>query len=61
MKNKILGYFKETLAEMRKVTWPDRRYVSVATVIVLVLVIISSLFTMLVDWGLARIFAVVLR
>ncbi|OGC33398.1 preprotein translocase subunit SecE [candidate division WOR-1 bacterium RIFOXYB2_FULL_48_7] len=61
MKGKLIGYIKETLAELKKVTWPDRSYVSVATVIVLLLVIASGLFVMLVDFGLAEIFKIILR
>jgi preprotein translocase subunit SecE len=61
MKDKILGYIKETLAEIKKVVWPDRRYVMVATVIILVIVIATSLFVMLVDYGLAMIFKALLR
>ncbi len=61
MKDKIVGYFKETLAEMRKVVWPDRRYVTAATVIILVLVVITGAFLMLVDWGLAKVFTALIK
>lgn len=61
MKDKILTYIKETLAEMKKVVWPDRRYVSVATLIILVLVFLTGAFVMLVDYGFAAIFKVLLR
>lgn len=56
MKDKIIGYFKETLAEMRKVVWPDQRYVTVATIIILVLVFITGVFVMAIDFGLGKIF-----
>jgi preprotein translocase SecE subunit len=61
MKDKIIGYFKEILAEMRKVVWPDRRYVTVATVIILVLVFITGAFVLLVDFGLGKVFSTLLR
>jgi preprotein translocase subunit SecE len=61
MKDKILGYIKETLAEMKKVVWPDRRYVMVATVIILIIVIATSLFVMFVDYGLAALFKALLK
>jgi len=61
MKDKIIGYFKETLAEMRKVVWPDQRYVTVASVIILILVFITGAFVMLVDWGLAKVFAALVK
>lgn len=61
MKDKILTYIKETLAEMKKVVWPDRRYVAVATLIILVLVFLTGVFVMVVDYGLAATFKVLLR
>lgn len=61
MKDKILAFLKETLAEMRKVTWPDRRYVGAATVVVLALVVLSALFLMFTDYVFAAVFKVILR
>ena len=61
MKDKILGYLKETLSEMKKVVWPDRRYVSVATLIILVLVVLTGLFLMVTDYGLTVIFKALLK
>ena len=61
MKDRLLNFLRETLAEMKKVVWPDRRYVLVATSIVLVLVILTMFFLMFVDWGFSEIFKVLLR
>jgi len=61
MKNKIQNYLKETLAEMKKVVWPDRRYITVATVIILILVIATALFVMGVDSVFAWLFKALLR
>ena len=61
MKNKIVEYLKETLAEMKKVVWPDQRYVSVATLIVLVLVFLTGFFVMIIDFGLTEVFKIILR
>ncbi len=61
MKNKIQTYLKETLAEMKKVVWPDRRYISVATMIILVLVFLTGVFVMIVDFGLTELFKVLLK
>lgn len=46
---------------MKKVVWPDQRYISVATLIILVLVVLTGAFVMVADWGLARIFAALMR
>ena len=57
----IIKYFKETRAETKKVVWPDRRYVSVATVIILIISIITSIYMMLVDWGFTKLFKLLLK
>jgi len=46
---------------MKKVVWPDRRYVTVATIIIVVLVVLTGLFVMLVDYAYAAVFKVLLR
>ncbi|MFH1618233.1 MAG: preprotein translocase subunit SecE [Candidatus Margulisiibacteriota bacterium] len=51
---KVRNYFKETVAEMKKVTWPDRRYVTVATIIVLVIVLVLGAFITTIDLGFSR-------
>lgn len=54
--NKISNYLKETEIEGKKVVWPDRKYVGAATLIVLVIVILSVLYVMALDFGFAKIF-----
>jgi preprotein translocase subunit SecE len=61
LKNKIVNYLKETLVEMKKVTWPDRRYVMVASLVVLGLVFFTGVFVMLVDFSLTKLFGILLR
>jgi len=61
MKDKIIGYLKETVAEMRKVVWPDRRYVTVATIIILVLVFITGVFVLTIDFGLGKVFTALMN
>lgn len=56
IQKKIVDYVKETRAEVKKVTWPDRQYVTAATIIILLIVIVLALFIMVLDWGLARLF-----
>ncbi len=61
MKDKLITYLKETQAEMKKVVWPDRKYVMAATTIILILVILTAVFVMLVDFGLTEAFRVLLK
>lgn len=51
---KVSGYIKETQAEAKKVSWPDRSYVIQATVIILVMVIALSFLLMGIDYLLAH-------
>lgn len=58
---KIRKFLKETEAEARKIIWPDKKYVYAATLIVLVIVIISSVFVMIVDFGFIKIFEIIVN
>ena len=57
----IIKYVKETRAETKKVVWPDRRYVMVATIVIIVLVFLSSLYVIGVDFVLGKFFALFLK
>jgi len=57
----LVKFFKETKAETKKVVWPDRRYVAVATLIILVLVTITGLYVMFIDFTFKNIFGYLLR
>ncbi|MFH1542216.1 MAG: preprotein translocase subunit SecE [bacterium] len=64
MKEKIAGlvkFFKETRSETKKVVWPDRRYVAVATVIIVVLVLLTGMYVMFVDLGLSKIMGALIK
>ena len=58
---KLVKYIKETRAETKKVVWPDRRYVTVATVIILILVVTIGLYVMAIDLTFSKIFGVLLK
>ena len=59
--NKIRTFFKETRAEVKKVVWPERRYVAVATMIILVLVVLTGLYVMLIDFGFSKLFGALIK
>jgi preprotein translocase subunit SecE len=59
--NLIIKFLKETRAETKKVVWPDRRYVAVATLIILVLVAITGVYVMTVDFIFSKIFGLMFR
>ena len=47
---KIIRFFKESFAELKKVTWPNREEVASSTKVVLVSVILIALALGLVDF-----------
>ncbi len=57
----IVNFIKETRSELRKVVWPERRYVMVATIIILFLVVLTGLYVMGVDFVYTKIFGYLIR
>lgn len=45
-----LTFLQQVRAETAKVVWPNRREVTVSTVMVLVLATLTAIFFFLVDW-----------
>ncbi|TDA36764.1 MAG: preprotein translocase subunit SecE [Candidatus Methanomethylicota archaeon] len=58
---KLIQFFREVRAELRRVTWPTRRETLGATSVVLVLVMIMSFFLGLVDVGLHELMRMILH
>ncbi|MGQ9459136.1 MAG: preprotein translocase subunit SecE [Anaerolineae bacterium] len=55
--NRIVRYFKETRAELRKVTWPTRQEALNLTGIVLAVTIFMAALLGLLDFLFAKLFA----
>ena len=49
-KTNPVQFIQEVRQEASKVTWPSRKETSVSTAMVFVMVIISAIFFMIVDW-----------
>jgi preprotein translocase subunit SecE len=58
---RVQEFFKEVLAEFRRVTWPSRREVANSTVVVLAVTLVVAFFLGAVDIGLARVVERILR
>ena len=54
-------FFREVLAEFRRVSWPSRADVMSSTVVVVVVVFVLAFFLGAVDVGLSRIVETILR
>jgi preprotein translocase subunit SecE len=59
--NKFIQYLKDVRSEMAKVSWPKRNEVTGATVLVVILSIVMSLFVWACDWALMKVVGLVLN
>lgn len=48
--NQVRQFITDTMNELRKCSWPERRELYESTILVIVAVIILALFVALVDW-----------
>lgn len=48
--NPIVIYYRETVGELRKVSWPSREEATNLTVIVVVVLVIMAVFLGGIDW-----------
>lgn len=55
-----LSFFKETIAELRKVTWPTRREATRLTILVIIISVVVGLVLGAVDLGLTQLSSKVL-
>ena len=58
--NKLVRYFNEVRAELRKVIWPSRREATNLTLIVLAVTAAMSVFLGLIDWLLTQLFTLII-
>jgi len=54
--NAIVRFFRETVAELKKVNWPTRKEATQLTVIVLLVVIVMSTLLGVLDYLFSRLF-----
>ena len=54
MKEKIINFFADIAKEMEKVTWPTKEELYESTKIVIVVTLVISLFTWVVDTALSE-------
>jgi preprotein translocase subunit SecE len=49
MKDKIIAFFQDVVKEMKKVTWPTKEELIESTKVVIVVCIVLSVFTYVID------------
>ena len=52
--NAVVRYFRDTSAELRKVTWPTRQEARHLTTVVVIVVVAMAITLGLVDYGFSR-------
>ena len=60
MKEKIIRYVKETIVEMKKVTWPSKQELIGSTIVTVFVTVVVSIFIFAVDQGLSNLISLVL-
>ena len=55
-KSRGIRFFKETKAELKKVSWPTKKQLAHNTLIILVFIIITSVILSVLDFGFAELF-----
>jgi preprotein translocase subunit SecE len=55
MWTRLVAFYHGVIAEMRKVTWPDRGQVQQATIAIIIFVLLLALLITVVDWALSLI------
>ena len=60
MWGKIIQFFHEVKAELKKVNWPTRKETIASTSVVLVIVFIIAIFLFIVDQGLSFLIRIIL-
>ncbi len=48
------NFFEETKAELKRVTWPGKKTVIDATVVIIIIVSVSTVFVSGIDWVLSK-------
>ena len=56
-----LNFLQEVWAELKKVYWPSRKEVTAATLVVVTVVVVISVFLGVMDLGLTRVVQIVLK
>lgn len=61
MFNKAIKFLKESVNELKRVSWPGKREVIGSTIVVIILVCIVAVFVGFVDFLLLKVLALFLR
>jgi preprotein translocase subunit SecE len=60
MKDKVIKYVKETITEMKKVTWPSKDELIGSTIVTVFVSVVLAVFIFAVDQALSRLISLVI-
>lgn len=60
MSNRLINYFKESVKELKKVSWPSKQQVIQHTVLVIVASLVVAAFLGIVDFILTKVLQIVI-
>lgn len=60
-KNKALKFFRETKAEMKKVSWPTKEQLFHNTIVILAFVAITTIILSLLDVGFEKLLSLIVK
>jgi preprotein translocase subunit SecE len=58
---RLIGFLRDTVREMKKVSWPKRKELTRYTIIVMTTVTLVSLFFAVIDLGISELIRVILE
>jgi preprotein translocase subunit SecE len=61
MKEKIKNYIFEVKAELKKVTWPEKRILKISTFVIIIFMVIMAIYFGIVDVIFAKLISLILR
>jgi preprotein translocase subunit SecE len=59
--HKIINFIKEARAELKKVTWPNRKQLVSSTIVVMITVVLVAIFLGIVDLIFSRVVTIILQ
>ena len=58
---KVINFIREARAELKKVTWPNRKQLMSSTIVVMITIIMVAIFLGVVDLVFSRIVTIILQ
>lgn len=58
---RLIGFFRDTVREMKKVSWPKRKELTRYTIIVMTTVTFAAIFFAVIDLGISELIRVILE